>query len=210
MTEKQNNTVFTTCPGIFSYARVSEPRFEDNRVDEDGNPVPIYSTMFLFDKKEKAFKKAFDAAVKAAFDKGVKAGKFNAKAFATVKKPLRDGDAELESGQQENEIYKGRYFFNAVTTKEPPKVMKAVGGQIVPIDSSDEFYSGCIGRLLGSCYAFKVPTSRGIAVGLNGCLKLKDGERLDGRPNVQSAFDQFAAEGELDESEYEGDSGDFV
>ena len=138
MTEKQTTT-FTTCPGTFSYAQVTTPRFDDNRVDKDtGEPVPIYSTMFLFSKKEKAFKKEMDACIKAAFEKGVKQGKFNAKSFGVIKKPLRDGDAELEAGQQENPIYEGMYFFNAVTTNDKPDLMKAQDGEVVEmIDPED-------------------------------------------------------------------------
>ncbi len=206
MSEKQSQTTLVSCPGTFSYITAWKPRFDENKVDkETGEPIPIYSTMFLFPKTAKNFIKKFEAACKAAFLLGVKRGMFNAKSYPSLKKPLRDGDKELKVGKKEGDIYKGVLFFNATTTQTRPDIMKAVDGEVVPIEDESEFYSGCHGRLLLNVYPYNTKGNRGIAAGLNGFLKLKDGARLDGRPDAGSAFSKFADEGELTE-----ETGDFM
>lgn len=205
--KKKQKTSLVTCPGIVSYVNVWEARFDDNKVDKvTGEPVPIYSTMFLFDKSEKAFIKVMEAACKAAFDIGVKRGLFNARSFNALKKPLRDGDAEYDSGEKDDPIYKGKMFFNASTTKTRPDVKVAMNGEVIDIEDHAEFYSGCKARILINCYPYSAKGNKGIAAGLNGFLKLGDGDRLDGRPDVQSAFSEFANEGETnDEADVEDD-----
>lgn len=200
-------TSLVTCPGTVSYLVVWEPKFDDNKVDKvTGEPTPLYSCMFLFDKKEKAFVAKFKKACEKAFLIGVKRGWFNAKGFDAIKKPLRSGDAELASGEKEDPIYKGKLFFNCTTTKKRPDVKKSINGKLVDIEDSSEFYSGCSARVLINCYPFKVKGNKGIAAGLNGFLKLGDGTRLDGRPDPNSAFSEFAEEASMDEEEHIEDS----
>lgn len=203
---KATNTTFTSCPGTFSYAKVFVPEFDSQRLAakddpqgrwKKGDEIPLYGTMFLFSKGEKKFKKELDDLIAAAFKKGVAKNGFNPKSFSIMKKPLRDGDAELETGVQKDPIYKGMWFFNANTTGNAPEVLKPLDGEIIEIVDPLEFYSGCIGRLVGSVYPYSTKT-KGIGIGLNGCLKLKDGDRLDGRVDSKSAFADFAEEGEDD------------
>ncbi len=196
----KQKTSIVTCPGTLSYVHIWNPKFEKNKVDKiTGEEVPIFSTMFLFPKSNTAFVKEFNAVIRAAFDVGVKQGKFNARSFDGIKKPLRDGDAELNSGAKDDPVYKGMWFFNASTTKDRPEVKISEGGEIIDMENQSGLYSGCKARILINCYPFDVGTSKGIAAGLNGILKVGEGTRLDGKPDPTTAFSKFAEEDDNDE-----------
>lgn len=183
---------FVTDVVRFSYVAVFEPKLnQSNKLK--------YSACLLLDKKNVKEKKRWDACVEAAFQNGVKKGKFTANQKPILKMPIRDGDKEIELGQKKpDQGYEGMWFIN-VNSDNPPDVTKPQGGAAVPILDQNEFYSGVMGRAIISFYPFNEGGSRGIAVGLNGCYKTADAERLDGRVNATSVFAQFAEQdGSLD------------
>lgn len=171
---------------IFSYVNVFKPR--PNR-----QGIPKYSACILIDKNNAKAVAAAQQAQKDAIEEGIAAGKWTAAMAPTLKLPLRDGDAELKTEQRTGDEYVGRIFCNANANQDsPPGIVKPVGGQAVPITDPMEFFSGCIGHAYLSFYPFKTPESKGVAVGLNACYKLEEGERLDGRKSATSVFAAFA------------------
>ena len=167
-----------------------------------------YSICLLIDKSKKDDVKAYEEAIKAAFDEGVAKGMFTSNQWPIVKKPLRDGDEEIKLGLKKAGIgYENKFFLNANAEGDPnaehyygpPEITKPVDGKVVAITDQSEFYSGCECRAAISFFPFNTEGSRGIAVGLNALFKVSDGERLDGRESAQSAFSEFAEEvGTLD------------
>lgn len=171
----------------FSYVHVSQPK-------RNKQGVLKYSACVLIPKGSPAHKMAL-AAQEAAIKEGIAQGKFTPAMVSTLKLPLRDGDKELETEQKSGEEYKGMVFVNAnANESSPPSVSKPSQGQIVPITDPTEFYSGCKGHTQLSFYPFctEDKMSKGVAVGLNHCLKLADGQRLDGRVSADSAFADYA------------------
>lgn len=180
---------------VFSYVNVFEPR----KMDED-SPAK-YSCRILIDKKNAVALKAAKAAIDAAIDEGIGKGYWTKAMKSSLKIPLRDGDEELKAELQKGPEHEGRIFFNANAREDsPPGVVKPVGGKPVPIDDPLEFFSGCIGHAYISFYPFKTKNSKGVAAGLNGCYKLREGERLDNRVPASTVFAEFAETDEnLDE-----------
>lgn len=181
-----------------SYAHVWRPR-----EDQSGNLK--FSICLLIDKSQKEDIKAYHAAIKEAFKEGVKKGWWPESAWNSpkFKKPLRDGDEEIATGDRKPGIgYENRMFMNANAIGDPdheyyspPEITKPLNGQVVAIEDQSEFYSGCKCRAAISFYPYN-NKSKGVAVGLNALFKTGDGERLDGRESAQSAFSDFAAESE--------------
>jgi hypothetical protein len=148
--------------------------------------------------KEKA---RWDSFVERAILDGIKKGKFTANQRTILKLPIRNGDQEIATGvKKPGQGYEGHWFINC-NSDDPPDVTKPQGGAAVPILDQNEFYSGVFGRAIVSFYPYNEGGSRGIAVGLNGCYKTGEGERLDGRVNATSVFAEFAA----DDGDLEGE-----
>ncbi|RLI83925.1 MAG: hypothetical protein DRP01_08725 [Archaeoglobales archaeon] len=194
-----------TGPMVASYAYVWKAR-------KNKQGKLKFSCCCLFSKANKDDILMYNKAIKAAFDEGVAKGMFPATMWEVVKKPLRDGDAEVKTGIKKPGIgYEGCMFLNANADGDPnseyfspPEITKPLNGKVVAITDQSEFYSGCECRAALSFYSFKTPESRGIAVGLNALFKTGDGTRLDGRESAESAFSDFAAEtGNLDSDKAE-------
>lgn len=158
--------------------------------------VMKFSSCILVDKSNAVTITAMKAAQEKAIQEGITLGKFTAAMIPALKLPIRDGDAELATEIKSGAEYKDRLFVNANTPeKSPPGVLKPEGGIAVPILDPLEFFSGCRGHASVSFYPYKVPDgAKGVAVGLNGCYKLAEGERLDGRENQADVFSEFASE----------------
>lgn len=171
---------FITPPMIASYPSV----FETSE-DLDGNQK--YSISLLIDKGDvdgvKAIKKAIGSAAKA------KWGDDKEKWPKNIYNPLRDGDKEEKEG-----IYKGKMFMKAKSGTKPSVVDKSLN----PIIDKDEFYPGCICRVSINFFGYD-EKGIGVALGLNHVMKLKDGERLDGRSPAEDDFANFAEADDDDE-----------
>jgi hypothetical protein len=77
-------------------------------------------------------------------------------------------------------------FLNANSKNAPGVVDKDLN---VILDS-EEFYSGCWGRVSVNFFPYDSAGNRGVGVGLNNVQKLKDGERLGGaRATAENDFD---------------------
>ena len=94
--------------------------------------------------------------------------------------PLRDGDEDREDKPE----YEGMLFVNCTSLSKPSVFDENLERIIDP----EEFYSGCYGSASVSFYAYDVSGSKGIACGLNGVQKTKEGERLSGGAATEDDF----------------------
>lgn len=149
--------------------------------------TPKYSSQLKIPKSDKETVAAIQAAIRAAYEEGAAKLKGSGKTvpqLSSLKTPLRDGDVE----RPDDPDYAGYWFLNANSTKAP----LVVDARRQDIINQDEVYSGCFGRASVTFFAFNNQGNRGIACGLNGLQKLKDGPRLGGGPSR----DDFAVEEE--------------
>ncbi|PYG84781.1 uncharacterized protein DUF2815 [Ruminiclostridium sufflavum DSM 19573] len=172
-----NNNVSTkVITGVvrLSYANVWEPKSINGSSEK-------YSVSVIIPKSDIKTINEINTAVDLAIKES--AGKFGGKIpnKASLKLPLRDGDAE-----RDDEAYKGAYFVNA-NSKTPPQI---VDKDLNPILDKTEVYSGCYARVSLTFYAFNSNGNKGIACGLGNIQKIRDGESLGGR---SSAEDDFAS-----------------
>lgn len=138
--------------------------------DETGS----YSLMFLIPKSDtvtiNAIKKTLEA-----FKADPKAvAKWGSKWLASMKYPLRDGDAERDT--EKSPEFKGHMFLNANTYTKPG----VVDAKVQEIIDPSEIYSGCYGRISIVPAAYNTDGNKGIKFYLNNVQKLTDGERLGG------------------------------
>lgn len=177
MATKQNATTTDATKVItglvrFSYVHVFEPTAVGDQTEKK------YSVSLLIPKSDKVNLDKIKKAINAAREQG-KADKWSGKFPANLKMPLRDGDVEKESPE-----YAG-HFFIGTSSKTKPQV---VDKDLNPIMDQDEFYSGCYGRASINFYPFNANGNKGVAAGLNNLQKLKEGEKLSGRPSAEEDF----------------------
>ena len=148
----------------------------------NGGP-PKYSVSLIIPKSDTATIAKIEAAIATAYKEGEGKLKGNGKsvpALATLKTPLRDGDAE----RPDDPAYADAYFINA-NSSSAPGIVDADRNEI--LDRS-EVYSGVYGRASVNFYAFNSNGNRGIACGLNHLQKLRDGEPLGGKSRAEDDF----------------------
>lgn len=164
-----STTQITTGKVRFSYCNLFEPR----AVQEGQEPK--YSVTLLIPKSDKATLAKINEAVKAA--KADYAQKHGGKPLpANCKTTLHDGDGERPSGDEFGEECKGHYVITVSSKKKPV----LVDANKLPITEESELYSGCYGRAIINFYGFDTQGNKGISAGLNGIMKLHDGEPLGG------------------------------
>ncbi len=163
-----NLTQIVTGKVRFSYCNLFTPRAIDN------GPAK-YSVTLLIPKRDKAtlgkIKTAIEAAKAAYMQRN--SGK---KLPANLKSTLHDGDGERPNGGEFGEECHGCYVMT-VSSKNPPVI---VDGDKLPITDPQELYSGCYGRAIINFYVYDTQGSKGVSAGLNGIMKLYDGEPLGG------------------------------
>lgn len=145
-----------------SYANLFEPK------SIDGGEAK-YSVSLIISKDDKETLKLIEEAIDLAKKNG-KGSKFGGKVPAVLKMPLRDGDEE----RPDDEAYANSYFLNASSSRKPAIVSR----RMELIDEPEEVYSGCYANVSVNFYPFNVSGNKGIAAGLNGVQKVKEGDRL--------------------------------
>ena len=171
---------------VMSYLNVNEPKVPL------GGGLPKYSVSAIINKSDTATIEKIRSAIRAAYEEGLnKLRDFDGTipALKDLKLPLRDGDVERPG----DEAYENAWFINASSTSKPG----IVDANLEPIRESSELYSGIIGRVSISFYAFNVNGSRGIAAGLNNIQKLADGKPLGGHSRPEDDFAEPDDESEL-------------
>lgn len=160
-----------------------------------------YSASILIPKKDKVGIKTILASINAAVQKGIDSNKFTKTQVSGLRLPLRDGDEEFDNGNRGAE-YKGCFFLNSSSVDKPGTVKAQKDGPPVPIFDPEDFFSGCYGHADINFFPYNQAGNRGVGVGLNNLLLVKEGEHLDGR---QKAEDAFADYSEVANQEIPGD-----
>ena len=98
--------------------------------------------------------------------------------------PLRLGN----EGHPNKDEYAGNLFINASSQFKPSLVhnRKKDGKLVEAVE--DEIYAGCYAIASITLYPFNVNGNVGVACGLDGLMKVKNGERLDGRKSAEEVF----------------------
>ena len=172
------NTQVVTGKVRFSYANLFTPR-----AAQAGAPEK-YSVTLLIPKSDKATLAKINNAVKAAKEKYLErnSGK---KLPQNLKTTLHDGDGERPNGGEFGDECKGCYVMT-VSSKTQPTIVDA---NKVPIINESELYSGCYGRAIINFYVYDTQGNKGVSAGLNGIMKLHDGEPLSGSVVTDSDWD---------------------
>ena len=165
-----------TGEAIISYPAIFEPK-------ENLSGKLKYSCSLLFDKSDTETIKALQAAIEKAIAKGqstIWGGKLPNFRY----EPLRDGDAELASGDKDDKIYKNKFFLNCTSDTAPG----VVDSHAKALMNQNALYAGCIVRADVNPFPYKNSGNSGVGWGLNNIMLIGDGERLDGRKNAEDAF----------------------
>lgn len=184
----KERVVIKTPEGRASFASVFEKTIF-------GDAKPAYEVTLLFPKGAdlKALK---SAAANAAKEKwGDKA------AALKPRSPIRDGDGLKQTGDPHPDEYRGHWFIK-FRSYNKPGIVNRIGLQ--PIDSEEDFYSGCWCKVTASPFAYGGPGTAyapGVSFWLNNILKIRDDEPFSSRVAADA---DFAEEGE----EAPADNGD--
>ena len=159
-----------------SYANLNEPK-------SINGGKPKYSVSIIIPKSDADTLNKIQAAIQAAYAEGEGKLKGNGKsvpALASLKTPLRDGDAE----RPDDEAYADCFFVNANSDTAPGLVDRDRN----PILERNEVYSGIYARFSINFYAYNTNGNKGIACGLNNVQKLSDGTPLGGKSRAEDDF----------------------
>jgi len=170
----------------FSYLNAFEPK---------ANPSGDlkYSASILIPKEDKTEIKTVQEAINIAVQKGLDINKFTKAQISGLRLPLRDGDIEFDQGTRGAE-YQGCFFLNSSSVNKPGIVKAQTDGPPVPIFDPEDFFSGCYGRADINFFPYNQAGNRGIGVGLNNLMMVKESERLDGRQKAEDAFADYTEE----------------
>lgn len=150
-----------------------------------------FSVCGMIPKTDKALLKRINDGIQEAVKKGLEKNTFTKAQVKSLRLPLRDGDEEHEAGDRGPE-FKGMMFFNCNSKDRPGVVEKDSAGGFNEIMDANGFFSGCWAKLDVNFFPYNTAGNRGIGVGLNNVMKVKEDERLDGKQSAESAFSEFA------------------
>lgn len=173
-----SKTQITTGKVRFSYVHAFEPRLMPDGQSEK------YSVTLLIPKKDKRtldkIARAIDTAIQNFKDKhpGKKLPK-------NLPMTLHDGDEPKESGEDYGVECKDCMVIN-VSSKTKPVIVYA---DKTPMTEPTELYSGCYGRAVINFFVYDTAGKVGVTAGLNGLMKLEDGEPLAGGIVTDSDWD---------------------
>lgn len=164
-----NTTQVTTGKVRLSYCNLFTPRAVAEGSEEK------YSVTLLIPKSDKQTLQKIKIAMEAA--KVAYNEKNSGKPLPNnLKSTLHDGDGERPNGGEFSEECKGCYVIT-VSSKNKPVLVDA---DKLPITDPQELFSGCYGRAIINFFCYNTNGNRGISAGLNGVMKLHDGEPLGG------------------------------
>lgn len=164
-----SKTQITTGKCRLSYVNVFSPKLMPDGQTEK------YSVTLLIPKQDKTTLAKIKSAIEAAKDhyKQKHPGK---RLPSNLNTTMHDGDGERPSGGEFTPECKGCYVIT-VSSKNKPVVVDATK---TPITDPAEVYSGCYGRAVLNFYVYDTAGNIGVSAGLNGIMKLTDGEPLAG------------------------------
>lgn len=164
------------------------PHVFESTVSQNDKKEDVYEVMILIPKSDTAtIKKITDAA------KAVAKDKFG-EAWTEANMPLRDGDKEknllTEDGTKRGEKYPerlGHLFFTARSKRSIPVFDKDHN----VITDPGQVYAGAKIALNVDLYPYTNKGNMGVGVGLNGVMKVADGEPIGGTGGPRSAESLF-------------------
>lgn len=172
------STKVTTGKVRFSYVNVFTPRAAQ------AGQTPKYSVTLLISKKDKTTL----AKIMAAQEEAVRVYSAKHPGAKIPKNPnttLYDGDGTRPSGDDFGPECKGCMVITVSSNNKPV----IVDADKQPILDSSEVYSGCYGKAVINFYYYDTAGNKGITAGLNGVMKLEDGEPLAGSVVTDSDWD---------------------
>lgn len=174
-----SKTQITTGKVRFSYVSAFEPK-----PTPDGSSEK-YSVTLLIPKADKQTLKKIDAAIEAAKEhfKQKKPGK---KLPVNMPCTLHDGDEVKENGEEYGPECRNCMVIT-VSSKNKPVIVYA---DKTPMTEPTELYSGCYGRAVINFYVYDTAGKIGVSAGLNGLMKLEDGEPLAGGIVTDADWDE--------------------
>ena len=172
------STQITTGKVRFSYVNLFTPRAAQEGAKEK------YSVTLLIPKSDKATLQKIKAAIEEAKTKYL-TGHNGKKLPANLKSTLHDGDGERPNGGEFGEECRGCYVMTVSSNNQPV----IVNADKTPLTDPRELYSGCYGRAIINFYVYDTQGNKGISAGLNGVMKLYDGEPLGGGVVTDSDWD---------------------
>ncbi len=163
------STQITTGKVRFSYCSLFEPRAAVAGGQEN------YSVTLLIDKGDKFTLDKIKAAIEEAKQNYLQknSGK---KLPSGLKTTLHDGDGERPNGGDFGPECAGCYVMTVSSKNKPVLVDK----NKTLITDPQDLYSGCYGRAIINFYVYDTNGNKGVSAGLNGVMKLHDGEPLSG------------------------------
>ena len=174
MNNQPNNV--TTGEVRLSYVNLFTPRAAQQGQE------PKFSVTVLLPKSDAATKQRIDAAMQAAYEKGVQGTWSGAR--PPLKSVIHDGDGVRPSGDPFGPECKGHWVFTA-SSKQPQQVVDL---QLNPIIDQTRVYSGVYGRVNINFYPYSNSGNRGVAAGLGPVQITRDGEPLGGGVSAEQAF----------------------
>lgn len=184
-------TQITTGRVRLSYVNAFVPRAAQ------AGATPKYSVTILIPKSDKhtlgKIKAAVDAAKALYLQKN--AGK---KLPRDLKTTMHDGDGERPNGGEFGPECKGCYVMTCSSNNKPAIVYS----DKTAITDPAELYSGCYGRVILNFYVYDNSGNKGVSAGLNGIMKLSDGDPLAGGVVTDSDWDD-----DWDDDDAEDDDG---
>lgn len=173
-----NSTQITTGRVRFSYVNVFTPKAASDGAAEK------YSVTLIIPKTDAHTLNKIKAAIEAA--KASYLTRFPGKKLpASLKSTLHDGDGEKPNGGEYGPECKGSYVISCSSNNKPV----IVNADKTPLTEPSELYSGCYGRAVLNFYVYDTNGNKGISAGLNGVMKLSDGEPLAGGIVTDSDWD---------------------
>lgn len=171
-------TKVTTGKVRFSYVNVFQPR-----AMQEGQ-TPKYSVTLLIPKTDQITMKKINGAIEAAKQAYIEKHP-GAKVPARPKTTVYDGDGERPSGDTFGPECKGCYVITVSSNNKPV----IVDADKFPITDQQELYSGCYGKAVINFYYYDTAGNKGVTAGLNGIMKLADGEPLAGAVVTDADWD---------------------
>ena len=180
-----SKTQITTGKARLSYVSVFEPKLMPDGQTEK------YSVTLLIPKSDSRTLAKIQAAQDAAIA-AFKAKNPGKRLPANLPTTLHDGDALKDNGDEYGSECRGNMVMT-VTSKRRPVIVYA---DKTPMTEELEMYSGCYCKAVINFYVYDTAGKIGVTAGLNGIMKLEDGEPLSGG---------VVTDADWDDDEYEDD-----
>jgi len=179
------DTQITTGKVRFSYCNLFTPKAQQ------GSDKLKYSVTLLIPKTDGATLSKIENAIFAAKAAYTLKGK---KLPKDLKTTMHDGDDERPTGGDFGTECTGCYVITVSSDKQPIIVY----ADKTPVTDERELWSGCYGKAIINFYVYDNAGNKGVTAGLNGIMKLHDGEPLTGGVVTDTDWDDDFGDPETD------------